>query len=580
MNSFFLRFVRGFPGLIALLVCLSAYSQETINAPATPEPASNPEAVLAEPPPPPAEQVDAQSTQTPESSAPRGRRGRNTDVVLAFNRDAVHGAGGGTAEAVVAIGGSCRVEGNVREAVVAILGDARVEGEVGTSVVAVIGNVYINNKTETAVAVFGGVELGPKAVVNEVVSIGGPVIRHPGSQVLGTINEMSIVSEMPDYTGFRAWVRKCFFLGRPLGIGANLGWAWSIAGIFLAVYVLFSVIFPRGVERCIETLDTRPGRSFFAAIISLILMPVVAVVLSLTIVGFFLAIALIVFAIVFGKAAVFGWLGRRMMRGLGLTILQSATALAVLAGGLLAMAIYLVPVVGMIVWILLLVLAHGVGVYTLLLSLRRPRLAKPAAQADMPRMEVPTAGRAAASTGEYGSSSTVGTDAAMGLVASSVSNEGVLESEGEGHAVASPEPSLVAPVTAAAPLPEWTGYERAGFWIRVAALAIDVTLIGSIAVLMSMGPLFLLALATYGAVMWKLKGSTIGGIVCGLKVVRTNDAPLDWTVAVVRALGCFLSLLVAGLGFIWVAFDDEKQGWHDKIAGTLVVRVPSGVSLV
>lgn len=579
MNSFFRRFVLGFPGLIALLLCLSAYSQENINAPSTPEPASNPEAVLAEPSPAPAEQVDAQSTATPESSAPRGRQGRNTDVVLAFNRDAFHGAGGGTAEAVVAIGGSCRVEGNVREAVVAILGDAKVDGEVGTSVVAVIGNVYINSKTETAVAVFGGVELGPKAVVDEVVSIGGPVIRHPGSQVLGTINEMSIVSNIPDYTGFRAWVRKCFFLGRPLGIGANLGWAWSMAGIFLAVYALFSVIFPRGVERCIETLDTRPGRSFFAAIISLILMPVVAAVLSLTIVGFFLAIALIVFAIVFGKAAVFGWIGRRMMRGLGLTNLQSATALAVLTGGVLATAIYLVPVVGMMVWILLLVLAHGVGVYTLLLSLRRPRPAGPAAPAEKLPMEMPP-GRTAASTAGYADSSRVGTDAAMGLVASAVSGEGVLESEGGGHVVASAEPSPAAARATATPLPEWTGYERAGFWIRVAALAIDVMLIGSIAVLMSMGPLFLLALATYGAVMWKLKGSTIGGIVCGLKVVRTNDAPLDWTVAVVRALGCFLSLLVAGLGFIWVAFDDEKQGWHDKIAGTLVVRVPSGVSLV
>jgi len=49
---------------------------------------------------------------------------------------------------------------------------------------------------------------------------------------------------------------------------------------------------------------------------------------------------------------------------------------------------------------------------------------------------------------------------------------------------------------------------------------------------------------------------------------------------VVRALGCFLSLLVCGLGFIWVAFDQEKQSWHDKIAGTVVVRVPKGVSLI
>jgi uncharacterized RDD family membrane protein YckC len=33
-----------------------------------------------------------------------------------------------------------------------------------------------------------------------------------------------------------------------------------------------------------------------------------------------------------------------------------------------------------------------------------------------------------------------------------------------------------------------------------------------------------------------------------------------------------LSLVVAGLGFIWIAFDGAKQAWHDKIAGTVVVR--------
>ncbi|MBP7141944.1 MAG: RDD family protein [Opitutaceae bacterium] len=576
MNSSFNRFVRGFPGLLGLLLSVSAYTQEAPIAPAAPEPASNPETVVAAPSDPTAE---AQSTPAPEPPASPSRRGRSTDVVLAFNRDAFHGTAGGTAEAVVAVGGSCRVEGNVRDAVVAVLGDARVDGEVGDSVVAVVGNVYLNNRAETAVAVFGGVELGPKAVVREVVSIGGPVIRHPGSQVLGTINELSIVSEIPDYTGFRAWVRKCLFLGRPLAIGANLGWAWTVAGIFLAVYIVFSVIFSRGVERCIDTLDTRPGRSFFAAVVSLILMPIVAVVLSLTVIGFFLAVALILFAIIFGKAAVFGWLGRRMMRGLGLSSMQSATALAVLLGGSLAAAIYLVPVMGMMVWVLMLVLAHGVGVYTLLLSLRRPRPAGPSAPAEVVRSETPVR-PGAATAGDHADEPVAAMGASTGFVPASVSGAGGLESAAVGLGTVSPESAPAPGAKSVPPLPEWTGYARAGFWIRVAALAIDVTLVGSIAVLMSLGPLFLLALATYGAVMWRLKGTTIGGIVCGLKVVRTNDDPLDWTVAVVRALGCFLSLLVAGLGFIWVAFDDEKQGWHDKIAGTFVVRVPAGVSLV
>jgi uncharacterized RDD family membrane protein YckC len=64
--------------------------------------------------------------------------------------------------------------------------------------------------------------------------------------------------------------------------------------------------------------------------------------------------------------------------------------------------------------------------------------------------------------------------------------------------------------------------------------------------------------------------------VCGLKIVRLDGRELSWDTAVVRALGCFLSLAFAGLGFFWIAFDKERQAWHDKIAGTVVVRVPSG----
>ena len=80
--------------------------------------------------------------------------------------------------------------------------------------------------------------------------------------------------------------------------------------------------------------------------------------------------------------------------------------------------------------------------------------------------------------------------------------------------------------------------------------------------------------------MWATKGTTIGGIICGLKVVRLDDRPVDWGVAVVRGLTAFLSLAVAGLGFVWVAFDNEKQSWHDKVAGTTIVRVPKGTSLL
>ena len=91
-------------------------------------------------------------------------------------------------------------------------------------------------------------------------------------------------------------------------------------------------------------------------------------------------------------------------------------------------------------------------------------------------------------------------------------------------------------------------------------------------------PRFLM-LAIYGALMWKFKGATIGGMICGLHVVRLDGRPIEWDTAIVRALGCLLSAAVCFLGFIWIAIDADKQAWHDKIAGTVVVRA-KGIPLV
>jgi uncharacterized RDD family membrane protein YckC len=123
---------------------------------------------------------------------------------------------------------------------------------------------------------------------------------------------------------------------------------------------------------------------------------------------------------------------------------------------------------------------------------------------------------------------------------------------------------------------------RAGFWIRIAASLLDLLLVALTTRLVPdhFQPNFLLLFAVYCCVLWALKGTTIGGIVCGLKVVRLDDRRVDWPTAIVRALGGFLSLVAAGIGVIWVAFDDQKQSWHDKIAGTTIVQVPKGVSLV
>jgi len=60
------------------------------------------------------------------------------------------------------------------------------------------------------------------------------------------------------------------------------------------------------------------------------------------------------------------------------------------------------------------------------------------------------------------------------------------------------------------------------------------------------------------------EATTIGGIVCGLKVVRLDDRPIDWSIAMCVRLVVFFAR-GGWIGFIWVAFDPERQSWHDKL---------------
>jgi uncharacterized RDD family membrane protein YckC len=74
----------------------------------------------------------------------------------------------------------------------------------------------------------------------------------------------------------------------------------------------------------------------------------------------------------------------------------------------------------------------------------------------------------------------------------------------------------------------------------------------------------------YCAVSWRLAGRTIAQALLGLRVVRTDGRPLKAPACVVRAAGYLLSAILL-LGFIWVCFDKRRQGFHDKIARSLVI---------
>ena len=78
-------------------------------------------------------------------------------------------------------------------------------------------------------------------------------------------------------------------------------------------------------------------------------------------------------------------------------------------------------------------------------------------------------------------------------------------------------------------------------------------------------------LAIYSISMWLLVDKTLGQALLGLRVLRTDGRPLTLGPAVRRILGYYVSFLALFIGFLWVLVDDRRQGWHDKIADTVVI---------
>jgi len=80
----------------------------------------------------------------------------------------------------------------------------------------------------------------------------------------------------------------------------------------------------------------------------------------------------------------------------------------------------------------------------------------------------------------------------------------------------------------------------------------------------------------YFPYFWQRNGQTPGMQMMGIKVVRDSDGgPITWGTAVLRLIGYWISGFVFYLGYIWVFIDKRKRGWHDLIAGTVVIEAPS-----
>jgi hypothetical protein len=489
-----------------------------------------PQAAYAKPTEPAAAtEVPAAATDTP--AAPEAQDAEDAgpkhsdNALVSIGHDSTLAAGGHAA-AVVSVLGSSTSAGEVDDAVVSVLGTTRVTGPVGDAAVAVLGDTYVDSHVgDAVVAVFGDVILGPHADVGgNVVAVGGELQRDPGAVIHGSVQNVMLGS-MGHLEWLRSWVKNCLLYARPLAFAPGLGWAWTMALCFLTIYLLIALLFPAGVTRCVRTMEEQPGRTVLAALLTFLLKPIVFLLILVTVIGAillpFLCFALFI-AGLFGKAVALAWIGRRIIPQRDPEHAPHPV-LAVLVGGVIVLLLYVIPVFGFIAYKLLSILGLGIVVYTLLLAHRSSRATDSAPGETTPPAAAP---------------STAHPEATAAAMPPGVADATVGDASEPTQASAPPPPP-----PPAAPRVSIAMADRAGFWHRALALLLDIILVGimcSIVGLHMHG--FLILLAAYGAVMWKLRGTSVGGIICNLRVVRLDGRPIDWPTAIVRALGCFLSL--------------------------------------
>jgi uncharacterized RDD family membrane protein YckC/cytoskeletal protein CcmA (bactofilin family) len=443
---------------------------------------------------------------------PKSRHRNYTDR-LVIGDNVVLGEDDSVADLLV-IGGNAEIHGKVRSDLVVIGGSATLgtNAEVRSDLVVIGGSVTMATNAE---------------VRGDLVVIGGTLDAPAGTRVDG---ERVVVSSenalIPDFDWLQQpldW-RKFVMTATPFPY--RFAWAWIIAGVFLLLFILASVLFPRPLDKCVQALELRPGASFVTGLLAFMLSVPLILFLIFSFVGIILVPVMVfglMVAFFFGKVAVYRYAGEQVGRQFSVQILAKPLV-ALLVGVVLFYGLFMVPVLGFAVWLAIAPLALGAA----LLAFFR-RFSTPA--------RVPT------------------------------------PAEPQTPLPGPPPPLTQQPVSAMIALSSPFGY-RVGFWYRFAATLIDLAIVITVlAMLEAKGPIFIVVWVAYHVGMWTWKGATIGGMALRMKVMRVDGQPVDFAVALVRAFSAFISAAALFVGFFWAGWTKERQSWHDRIAGTCVVKV-------
>jgi uncharacterized RDD family membrane protein YckC len=442
--------------------------------------------------------------------------------------------------------------GDVVRELRSVLGDVSLAGHVERDTVVVLGGVRLAGSAVvdgSLVVIGGNATIDPGAVVSrDLVVVGGslsaPRDFSPGGDTVAVGTPM-----LGDrLRAFVPWLTRGLLWGRLIVPG--VGWIWLVVALALLVYLVVNALFHGPVGASADAVQARPLSMLLLGLLILVLTIPAIVILAATVVGLivvpFVLCALFVAGLV-GKAGVARALGRGLFGAGGQESRLQALRSFVVGAGLLLVA-YSVPVLGIVAWALSTVLAVGASAVMVRGRLRREH---PLPEPDTAEIEsgAPTS----------------------------------FDDRGAEDRAASREPTLApAPIVNPVVDARLSGFPRAAFLDRVAAFALDCVLVGIMVLALNFSRhdgMFPLLLISYHVAFWAWRGTTLGGVVVGLRVVRLDEANLRFVDALVRGLAGLLSLAALGIGCFWMLQDPERQMWHDKSAGTAVIKMPRALVL-
>lgn len=425
---------------------------------------------------------------------------------------------------------------------VTIMGSSKSYGRLDGDMVTVLGNSYLDGYVGgDFIVVMGSANLGPNAEIDgDTVVIGGSISRDNDSITDGEVINIPFLSPLitNQFHELPLFIQECILLFRP--ISPNVSLTLYIAGVFLIFYLLLAALFPGPMEKSRKAIEVKPLQSFFSGVLILALHVPFILLLMVTVVGIFLVplvdIALLSIA-VFGKAVTFLFVGKQIARAVRASFLEHPL-MSILLGGVVVYALYMIPFFGLFLWLVLTILALGAVSVAI--------------------------GESISSRKQIRSSTPLG-------LTGQTQNQNVGNRNTRNPAIP------VAPGTSLSQIDSATAilFPRVGFWWRTMATIIDIILVSLVTSVLSITvtpiPFFI-----YFIVFWGWKGSSLGGMALGLRVQKISGEPIDWSTSLIRSFSSIVSFLPLCLGFFWAGWDPDNQSWHDKIAGTTVVRVSRG----